>query len=87
MGMTDAVLEAIGQMPRIEGQALVDSVFADVAGKQELEMADYLAGQVSGVSRRGALEFLGKLGMVIGRPVRTLERWNVETLERLNIRV
>jgi len=65
MGMTDAVLEAIRQMPRIEGQALVDSVFADVAGKRELEMADCLAGQLPGVSRRGALEFLGKLGMLL----------------------
>ena len=65
MSMTDAVLEAIRQMPRIKGQALVDSVFADVAGKQELEMADCLAGLVSGVSRRGALEFLGKLGMLL----------------------
>ena len=65
MGMTDAVLEAIRQMPRREGQALMDSVFADVAGKQELEMADCLAGLVWGVSRRGALECLGKLGLLL----------------------
>lgn len=65
MGMTDAVWEAIRQMPRREGQALVDSVFAEVAGKRELEMADCLAEQVPGMGRCSALEFLGKLGMLL----------------------
>ena len=37
----------------------------DVAGNQELEMADCLAGLVWGVSRRGALECLGKLGLLL----------------------
>ena len=59
----EAVMEALGRMTKREAAALLDEVFADVAWPEVREVARDLAEEVTGVSRRGAREFLGKLGV------------------------
>lgn len=65
MSDRDVILEAVARVPENKKTAMTDSAFYDAAVKEVFEMADCLSGKVNGLSRRGALEALGKIGLLL----------------------